>query len=133
MNKNEMIKLVNQIILYVDQGESAKELLEVFQEQVDFPNVRALFNVDYSAEYIVGRVMLYENIKIGDISRRDLIEIVKTIISCKGKEYEIDNLVDKLSNAVGDPNAIDYIYFSDIEMTAEEIVDKALSNKAIKL
>ncbi|PCN42180.1 hypothetical protein B9C88_22365 [Brevibacillus laterosporus] len=55
--------------------------------------------------------------------------MVNRILDVDGEEYEIDNLLLILRIAVNDPDVTDYIYYSDEDLTAEQIVEKALSNK----
>jgi hypothetical protein len=64
------------------------------------------------------------------MNRTELIELVKKISVADGTEEELDNMVDTFMENVPDPNAVDYIFQKQYEgLTAEEIVDKALSYK----
>lgn len=66
------------------------------------------------------------------MDRENLIALVKEIMSPKGKsEEDIDSLIDLLKKNVPHPEVSDLIYWNDL--TPEEIVDKALSYKAIQL
>ena len=66
------------------------------------------------------------------MTREELIELVKEIQNVKGKtEEQIDNLIDVLEKNVPHPSPSDLIYWDNL--TAEEVVDKALSYKPIQL
>jgi hypothetical protein len=61
------------------------------------------------------------------MNRVELIRIVQRIMDDDGTSREIDELVGKLQQSVPDPNVTNYIFWSDTPMTAEEVVDKALT------
>lgn len=66
------------------------------------------------------------------MSKEELIELVRQIISMENKtEQEIDLLIDQLVSNVPHPGVTDLIYYDDL--TPEEIVEKALSYKPIRL
>ena len=66
-------------------------------------------------------------------ARNRIIEIVQRIIDSDGTESELDDLIEELKSKVSDPKVTDYIFWNETEMTAEEIVEKALSYKPIQL
>lgn len=66
------------------------------------------------------------------MTKEDLIVLVQQIIDVNGKkESEIDLLIDAFRRNVPHPSAADLIYHQDL--SADEIVEKALSHKAIQL
>lgn len=65
------------------------------------------------------------------MTREELIELVKKIAAADGTEEEIDNMISLLEESVPDPNVSNYIYWED--MPPEEVVDKALKYKPIRL
>ncbi len=65
------------------------------------------------------------------LNRNELIELVSKIIAVEGTEEEIDEMLNLFEKNVPDPEAVDYIYYT--ELSPEEIVDKALSYKPIIL
>jgi hypothetical protein len=65
------------------------------------------------------------------MTRQQLIDLVKKIMSAQGTESEIQQMVEMFERNVPDPNACDYIFHRN--WTAEEIVDKALAYKSIQL
>jgi hypothetical protein len=67
------------------------------------------------------------------LNRTQLIELVNRIINVEGTEEEIDDMLTLLEENVLDPEVSKLIYWNDEELTAEEIVDKALSYKPIEL
>lgn len=67
------------------------------------------------------------------LSRDELIILVSKIISGEGSESEIDEMLDLLERNVPDTHVSDLIFWSDIEYSPEEIVNKAMSYKPIIL
>ena len=67
------------------------------------------------------------------LSREELIELVRRIMNAEGTEEELDTWEETLEQNVTDPAVSDYIFYPDRDMTAEEIVDRALSYKPIQL
>ena len=65
------------------------------------------------------------------LTRDELIELVRKIIDCDGNEEEIDEMTFVLEQNVVDPEITNYIYYD--EKTPEEIVDLALAYKPIQL
>jgi hypothetical protein len=75
-------------------------------------------------------VINYKKYKI--MTRDELIKLVNEIMNVQGKsEEQIDELIDILIKNVPHPAVTDLIYWNNL--TAEEIVDKALSYKPIQL
>ena len=71
---------------------------------------------------------------LSTMERNELIMLVKAIQVSTGTEKEVDDLVCRFLKNVSDPEAIDYLYAKKYEkLTAEEIVDKALSYKPFQL
>lgn len=68
-----------------------------------------------------------------DLTRKELIDLVEKIKLGDGSEDEITEWLNILADNVPDPNVSDLIFFSDIELSSEEVVDKALSYKPILL
>ena len=67
------------------------------------------------------------------LSRDELINLVRKIMKCEGSEHEIDEMMNLLESNVPDPQVSDLIFWSDIEYSPEEIIDKAMSYKPIIL
>jgi hypothetical protein len=66
------------------------------------------------------------------MTRDELIKLVREITNVQGKtEEQINGLIDILVKNVPHPAVTDLIYWDNL--TAEEIVDKALSYKPIQL
>lgn len=66
-------------------------------------------------------------------SKEDLIELVRKIINVEGTEEEIDNMIDILEQSVPHPEVSDLIFWNEIELTPEQVVEQALSYKPIQL
>ena len=65
------------------------------------------------------------------MQRKELIELIEKIQRGEGTEEEADNDIDLLCKSVADPHAANYIFQEDLG--AEELVDKILDYKLIKL
>ncbi len=63
------------------------------------------------------------------LSRSQLIDLVQRIIDVKGTEEEIASWVELVNSIVPHPDILELIYYDDQELTAEQIVDKALQYK----
>lgn len=68
-----------------------------------------------------------------DLDRQQLIDLVDKIKLAEGSEDEITDWINLLVENVPDPNVAELIFFSDVELTSEEVVDKALAYKSILL
>ncbi|WP_449386681.1 hypothetical protein [Chryseobacterium lineare] len=69
------------------------------------------------------------------MNKEELIQLAKDIMNAIGKtEEENDAMLQRFLDNVPDPNASDLFFSQDYEdLTAEEIVEKALSYKSIQL
>ncbi len=67
------------------------------------------------------------------LSKNELIELVQKIMEVSGTEEEQDQMLILLEQNVPDPEVSNLIYWHTPELSAEEVVDKALSYKAIQL
>ncbi|RAV17837.1 bacteriocin immunity protein [Paenibacillus contaminans] len=67
------------------------------------------------------------------LSRSELISIVEKIMQAEGTEEELDELLDVLGKNVPHPEVSNLIFWNDQELSAEEVVDEALSYQPIVL
>ncbi|MCQ2013252.1 MULTISPECIES: bacteriocin immunity protein [Clostridium] len=67
------------------------------------------------------------------LTREELINLVNKIIECEGSEEEIDEMIEVVKRNVPYPDISDLIYWSEDELTPEQIIDKALNYKPIQL
>lgn len=67
------------------------------------------------------------------MTKERLIKIVERIINVDGTEGEIDDLLKILEGNVPHLQVSDLIYWNEKDLSAEEIVEKALEYKPIKL
>ncbi|MFF4112138.1 bacteriocin immunity protein [Streptomyces sp. NPDC001714] len=66
-------------------------------------------------------------------TREELIRMVQQLIDAHLPEAEEDALVEELKQSVPHPRVTDLIYYSDQDLTAEEVVDRALAYRPIEL
>ncbi len=78
------------------------------------------------------------------MTREELIELGYKIVNCEGSEDEIDELMELFDENVPHPDGANLFFYpenynarkddiSQYNPTVEEVVDKALSYKAIQL
>lgn len=129
MKQKRIRKLVKEIVEKRYLLELTDKLIMELQSLVTFPDVGDLFYADHGHEYISNRIIDYENRKKDNLSKKELIDMVTKIQDVSGEEYEIDNLLLIVENAVKNPEISDYIYYSDEDLTAEQIIEKALASE----
>jgi hypothetical protein len=66
-------------------------------------------------------------------NREELIALVQKMGEAKGTEEELHSDIALLNQRIADPKVTDYIYWSKEELTAEQVVDKALQYRPILL
>ncbi|MGN7115850.1 hypothetical protein [Lysinibacillus odysseyi] len=110
--------------------EPVDKLIAELQMTVAFPGIRELFYTDREHGYISNRIIDYENRKKDGFSKMELIDMVNIILDVSGEEYEIDNLLLIVEEAVRNTDVSNYIYYADEDLTAEQIIEKALSGKS---
>lgn len=71
--------------------------------------------------------------EIPKLNRDELIGLVQRIMEATSSEEQLQQDIEVLVRNVTDPKITDYIYWPDIDMTAEQIVNKALMHKPIAL
>jgi hypothetical protein len=69
----------------------------------------------------------------GKLSRKKLVDLVSKIMNSEGTEEEIHQWVNTLRANVPHPAVSDLIFYPERKLTAEEIVDEALSYQPIPL
>ncbi|GMK38553.1 hypothetical protein PCCS19_16070 [Paenibacillus sp. CCS19] len=62
-------------------------------------------------------------------TKEELIEIVQKIMCAEGSEEELDSLILLLEQNVPHPNVSDLIFWNEEELSAEDVVEQALSYK----
>ncbi|MED4401584.1 hypothetical protein [Metabacillus fastidiosus] len=129
MKQARIRKLVQEIRKKTYLLEPTDTLITELQSLVTFPDVGDLFYTDQDHEYISNRIIDYENRKKDNLSKKDLVDMVTKILDVSGKEYEIENLLLIVENAVKNPDISDYIYYLDEDLTAEQIIEKAVSSE----
>lgn len=68
-----------------------------------------------------------------DLDRQQLIDLVDKIKLAEVSEDEITDWMNLLVENVPDPNVAELIFFNDVELTSDEVIDKALAYKPILL
>lgn len=69
----------------------------------------------------------------GQLTKDQLIELVRKIKNCEGTEEEIDEWQLLLQRNVPDPEVSDLIFYSDEDLSPEEIVGRAMNYRPIPL
>lgn len=67
------------------------------------------------------------------MTRDELVELVRRIQRVDGSEEEISRMVLTLKASVAHPAVSDLIFWSEKELTAEEIVDEALAYEIVAM
>ncbi|GAA3933498.1 hypothetical protein [Litoribacillus peritrichatus] len=67
------------------------------------------------------------------LNKEELIALVQKIMDCTGSEEEQNEDLYLLQNNVPHPEVTDLIFWHRPELSAEEVVEKALSYKPIQL
>ena len=69
------------------------------------------------------------------MTREQLIQLVQKILDCDGTEGEVDEMIHLLEKNVPHPEVSGLIFWPEggVELTPEQIVDKALAYKPIQL
>ena len=70
---------------------------------------------------------------IGKLTKAELIDLVRKIMNSEGTEEEIDDWERVLRRNVPHPDVSGLIFYPQVPMTAEEIVEIALGYKPIDL
>jgi hypothetical protein len=67
------------------------------------------------------------------ISKEELVEIVRKIMDAVGSEEEIDSMIQLLEQSVPHPQVSDLIFWNDEELSPEQVVESALNYSPIIL
>lgn len=67
------------------------------------------------------------------LSRDEMIRLVERLRRGEGDEEEGEKWLEMLKRSTGCPHISDLIFYPEEEMTAEQIVDKALAYRPIAL
>ncbi len=67
------------------------------------------------------------------MEKEELIDLVQKIMEANGNEEELDNCMLMVEANVPHPRVSDLIFYSKVELTPEEIIEKALAYKPILL
>lgn len=67
------------------------------------------------------------------LNRTELIQLVQRIKACDGTEAEVDEMISALAANIIHPVGTNLIFRPKRKMTAEELVDEALSHTPIQL
>ncbi|XOK60360.1 e9imm peptide [Paenibacillus elgii] len=134
LSYEKIFKLVQEIQDAHDAGKPYEEKLKLLKANVTYPDVEELLlHTDQGTEFVARRLFHHRSVLPGDLSREELIELVEQVMQCSGEEWELDIWLDMITSSVADPGISNYIFWSDEDLSAEEIVDKALAYKPILL
>jgi hypothetical protein len=70
---------------------------------------------------------------VAQLSKQELVSVVQKLLDAAGTEEELDALLRLLERNVPHPEVSDLIYFPKVAMTADEIIEVALSYRPIQL
>lgn len=73
----------------------------------------------------------FETLSGQNMTKPELIELVRRIMEAEGSEKELDEAINMLIQNTNDPNVVDLIFHNDL--TPTEVVEKALAYKPIIL
>lgn len=134
MSYEKIFELVQEIQSAQDSGEPYEEKLKQLKANVTYPDVEELLlHTDEGAEFVARRLFHHRPVLLGELSRDELVGLVEQVMQCSGEEWEMDIWLDMITSSVADPSISNYIFWSDEDLSAEEIVDKALAYKPIIL
>jgi hypothetical protein len=70
---------------------------------------------------------------MNELTKGELIELIRRISNADGTEAELDAMMEKIERGVPHPEVSDLIFYppEGKELTAEEIADRALSYEPI--
>jgi len=125
MKQTKIRQQVEEIIKQRTLLEPSDKLIVELQSLVTFSDVAGLFYSEQNYDYISNRIIDYENRKKDNFSKKELINMVTKILNVSEKEYEIDDLLLIVENAVK-KDISEYIYYSNEYFRAEQIIEKAL-------
>ncbi|MCP1309797.1 e9imm peptide [Paenibacillus tyrfis] len=134
LSYEKIFELVQEIQSAQDSGEPYEEKLKQLKANVTYPDVEELLlHTDEGAEFVARRLFHHRPVLLGELSRDELVGLVEQVMQCSGEEWEMDIWLDMITSSVADPSISNYIFWSDEDLSAEEIVDKALAYKPIIL
>ncbi|MDQ1913741.1 bacteriocin immunity protein [Paenibacillus sp. GD4] len=67
------------------------------------------------------------------LSKEEMIDLVRKIMNSEGSEAEIDIMIDLLKKSVPHPEVSNLIFWNEEELTPEQVVEQAISYKPIQL
>lgn len=67
------------------------------------------------------------------IKKRELVEIIRKLAEGNCEEEQISELIECLEKETDSVNISDYIFWDKDELTPDEILEKALKDKPIRL
>ena len=67
------------------------------------------------------------------LPKEELVVLVRRLMNAEGSEQELDEIERLVRDSVPHPDISDLIYHPKVEMTAEEIVELALTYQPIPL
>jgi hypothetical protein len=67
------------------------------------------------------------------LTRDEMIALVDRLQRGEGDDEQAGEWIDQLNQSVPHPSISDLIFYSDEELSPEEIVDKALAHRPIEL
>ena len=139
-NRERLLGLAEQIQDRMYEREDYSDLVKAFQQSVPCggPGIPEILEMlapevdgNYSVDYVVERALIYQWPK-PRLTRQELVDLVEKIVSAEGSEAETSEWLETLEANVPDPVS-DLIFWTQREMSAEEIVAKALAYEVVAM
>ena len=141
LNQDRLMELAEAIQDRMYAREEWADLLEAFQQLLPCrgPGIPEILGSlgpsadgNFSVEEVVERALVYRWPK-PELLRREMVELVERISAGAGTEAEQEEWLETLEANVPDPAVSDLIFWPERELTAEEIVDRALAYESVAL
>lgn len=68
-----------------------------------------------------------------DLSKTELVSLVCQIVDSKSSDDDVAIWLDQVIKETGRPHVGEYIFYSEPELSPDQVVEKALSYKPIRL
>lgn len=131
--EDEIINFIEEIRNHPDRINMLKTKENIIETFADMNMISNLIVSDYPTLFIVKRSSFFLKNKNKTLLKKEMIDIVQKILLGDEEEWLLDSYLDVLQYSITDPRLSDYIFWNEGEMTASEIIEKALAYKPIDM